>query len=363
MSPVDGSVRQAELALVEEDLRWGLSVVVDLTTSLPDIGSLGALCFLSQLSLLVTESERYLRRTDPSRLDWLGAHDQAAVVRARHRTKLFADTAYGVEGTVAYFAGPLADAHRATFTGNARFRWARWLESDLGLRTYSGRLVYSTHGAHYLSGTAPDMIAGDPGPALRDLGKDLGRYFSALAGGPGRAVPTFVAALDPGLLRHRDVRSDPFYARSFGGGVEPGVAAALTTFRSVLNTLDVLLPAGPRCATEVKLTYLTLYHVLLSLERLRPRRGLGAVVPPALDRLLTNSFVVRLLDPAGRWFRNTLVHYGFDSHLPTGVVDPASPLAGLVGHYFPGHDIGTLDLAVRRCLSEVASALDACAGS
>jgi len=356
----DGRVHKAELARMDDDLSWGFSVVADSTAGSPDIGSLVSLCFLAQLSLLVTESERYLRRTDPSRLDWLGG-DHEALVRSRHRTKLFADTVNGVEGTVAYFAGPLAAAHRARFTGRARFRWARRWETDLGLCTYKGRLVSTTHGAHYLLGTRPDMLAGDPGPALRRFGEDLGRYLSALTGGVRQPAPTFVAALDAGLLQARDVRSDVFYAASFGGGVDPGVAAALTTFRSVLNTVDVLLPSGARCATEVKLTYLTLHQVLVSLRRLRGRAGLGTVLPPVLDRLLADALVVRLLDPATAPFRNTLVHYGFDSRFPADAVDASLPLVGLVEHYFPGHDTATLERAVRRCLSDVASVLDASA--
>ena len=207
------------------------------------------------------------------------------------------------------------------------------------------------------------MLSEGPGPALRAAGEDLGSYFSVLGGGPGTALPTFVTALDPGLVRSRDVRSDRFYARSFGGGVDPGLAGALTTFRSVLNSLDVLVPSSPRCATEVKLAYLMLYHVLLSLQRLRGRTGLGTIVPPMLDRLMADPLAVRLLDPGGRQFRNTLVHYGFDSRLPEGAVDPASPLGGLVGHYFPGLDLETLDVTVRGCLSSISSVLDECAGS
>lgn len=361
MTVPDGRVQRAELALMDDDLSWGFSVVTDLTVSPPNIGSLVSLCFPAQLSLLVTESERYLRRTDPSRLDWLGPSDHEALVRSRHRTKLFDDTVNGVEGTVAYFAGPLVAAHRARFTGRARFRWARRWETDLGLCAYEGRLVSSTHGAHYLLGTGPDMLARDPGPAMRRFGEDLGRYLSALAGGVRQPAPTFVAALDPGLLKTRDVRLEVFYAASFGGGVDPGVAAALTTFRSVLNTVDVLLPSGARCTTEVKLTYLTLYQVLVSLQRLRDRAGLGTVLPPVLDRLLADALVVRLLDPATTPFRNTLVHYRFDSHFPADAVDPSLQLAGLVEHYFPGSDTATLERDVRRCLSDVASVLDACA--
>ena len=135
----------------------------------------------------------------------------------------------------------------------------------------------------------------------------------------------------------------------------------MTTFRSVLNTMDVLLPSGARCTTEMKLTYLTLYQVLVSLRRLRGWTGLGTVLSPVLDRLLADALVVRLLDPATIPFRNTLVHYGFDSHLPAGAVDASLPLAGLVEHYFRGHDIATLERDVRRCLSDVASVLDACA--
>ena len=236
--------------------------------------------------------------------------------------------------------------------------------TSLGLTTYGGRLLYTTHVAHYLMGADLDLYS--RGPDLgRNFGEDLGKYFFTLTQSMDWGGQTFVERLDASILSTHNVKTWEYYPASFGGGVDDGAAASLSLFRSVANITDGLFGLDEASATAFKLKYVSLYHVLRSLRELRSSshvRRLEQSALDALDEITTDATAVQMLDPATIPFRNTIVHYGLDTRIQTVSLDEAEPLAGLAGVFFPGDDFASLSTKVSAKAHSVAAALDKMAG-
>src|SRR5690606_29272195 len=93
-----------------------------------------------------------LKVIDPPTSALLSSGVQQVVARSRHSLKLFEDTKRGVDGQLAYFREVLMPAHRGRFLGSVRFKVFQFLETDLGIYRYNGRLISTTHAANFHMG-------------------------------------------------------------------------------------------------------------------------------------------------------------------------------------------------------------------
>jgi hypothetical protein len=209
-------------------------------------------------------------------------------------------------------------------------------------------------------GTGPEMWDTNPSNRMHDVGFDIGKYFAALTTGTDWEGPSFVSEVDGQQLGYRDVRSWEYYPASFGGGLDAGVAAALSTFQSVMNTVDLFFGMDPLSLTTFKLTYVSLYHVLRGLREFLdlPDSPIRASARAMLEEILADPLVDLVLATQTVPLRNTLVHYGLDTRISRTELDEAAPLSGLAAIFFPGHDPDQLNLDVRSKAADLAGLLN-----
>jgi hypothetical protein len=332
-----------------------------------------SLCMAPYLSLFVHESYRKLESSDPALASSLSSHVKAIVARSRHSLKLFEDTHRGIDGQIAFFRDEILPAHAQYFLGNTWFPPARFLETDLGLFSYDGRLVTTSHAATFHMGIEPQEILGLTGPEMQSVYAEYGQYFSLLGARLDVNGRTFVSYLDPRRFSRpgpqSDVRADKYYRRVFDGPNSLELNALLTVFRCMLNFVGpVIIADGDKNAenyTVFKIRYLTLYQVLSSLHVLkteRQQRQLGGRSTGFIERIVDTSEAQLIMEPSAKPFRNTLMHYNLHSQVNAASIDISQPLFGLVPIYFSSYNADAFSELVDRCISETASVMEEWAG-
>ena len=106
-------------------------------------------------------------------------------------------------------------------------------------------------------------------------------------------------------------------------------------------------------------------HVLAGLRELRNSHEpeLSDGTQAVLTQIDSDPTSALFLRPASRLLRNTLVHYGLDSHLPKVRLDPSQPLTGLVEIYYDDLDFAELSILLKQHAHTVAKLLDDWAAS
>jgi hypothetical protein len=326
-----------------------------------------SLCMVPYVSLFVHESYRKLRTSDPTLASLLSSDVEAIVARSRHSLKLFEDTHRGVAGQLAYFRDELLPAHTRRFLGNTWLPLARPMEKDLGLFSYAGKLIATTHGTNFHMGIEPHALLAQTGEETRAIYEAYGRYFAQLGSQLDAEGKTFMSYLDPRRFNRwpKDVRAAKYYRRMFDGPGSADLNALLTVFQGMMNFVGSVITAGmdPDAVeyTVFKIRFLTLYQILGSLRVLHDeqRHGLTSRSVACIEQITGTAESQAIMAPAGRPFRNTLMHYNLDSRLDRARVGADLPLFGLVPIYFPGHDATTFGLLVDRCIAATVEAMDA----
>jgi hypothetical protein len=326
-----------------------------------------SLCMAPYLSLFVHESYHKLRAGDPALASLLSNDVGAIVARSRHSLKLFEDTHRGIAGQLTYFRDELLPAHSRRFLGNTWLPLARPLEKDLGLFSYAGRLIATTHGTNFHMGIEPYALLAQTGEETRAIYEAYGRYFGHLGGRLDTEGKTFVSYLDPRRFNRRpeDVRASKYYGRVFDGAGNPDLNALLTVFWGMMNFVGSVITAGMDADaleyTVFKIRFLTLYQVLDSLQVLcdEQRQSVTSRSVTCIEQIIGMPDAQIIMVPAAKPFRNTLMHYNLDSRVDQSRVDVSQPLFGLVPIYFPTYDVETFSRLVDRCIAATAEAMDA----
>lgn len=325
-----------------------------------------ALCLAPYLSLFVHESYRKLQASDPALATLLASDVQTIVARSRHSLKLFEDTARGIDGQLAYFRDDVFPAHRHRFLGNTWLPFARRWETDLGLFSYDGKLITTTHAATFHLGMEPDALLKIEGSELEKIYEQYGRYLGHLGAQLDVGEATFLQSLDSKRLNSRphDVRAERFYGNIFDGAANPEINALLTVFQGMMNVAGSIM-AACQDADDIeysafKLRFLTLYQILGSLRVLSTEKQtqLSSRSTQVIDAITGSPETQLLTSSSTRPFRNTLMHYNLDSRIDQNQVDLNDPLFGLVPIYFPGEDNAGLTAIMDRCISETATAMN-----
>ena len=330
-----------------------------------------SLCLAPYISLFAHESYRKLRTSGPAPASLLSSDVEAIVARSRHSLKLFEDTHRGVADQLAYFRDELLPAHSRRFLGNTWLPLARPLEKDLGLFSYAGRLIATTHGTNFHLGIEPNALLAQTGEETRAIYEAYGRYFAQLGSRLDADGKTFMSYLDPQRFNRRpkDVRAAEYYRHMFDGPGNPDLNALLSVFRGMMNFVGSVITAGMDTDaveyTVFKIRFLTLYQILGSLQVLcdERRQSLTSRSVACIEQITGAAEVQAIMAPAAKPFRNTLMHYNLDPRVDHARVDISQPLFGLVRIYFPTHDAASFTWLVNRCIAVTAEAMDAWAGA
>lgn len=329
-----------------------------------DLAGVVPLLIAPYYSLVLHEAKRKPKAIDPSVFDKFSTEAEAVCARARHSLKLLEDTQRPIDEQFNFFE-EIAKKHSALFLGNTWLKFARRWERDLGLFTYEGTLVTTSHAAEFHTGLDVRKFLGNREYRLRIM-REMGECFQMLgARMDTQGGETFVSSLSGIRIKSRDVLASPYYAKAFNGAATKTVInLALTDFQVRMNFINKVITAGADIRnleyTVFKFRYITLYQVLSSLKLLKEdaRYPLPPSSSVALDGILDTDAVRVIMDASVREFRNTLMHYNLLRGADTAKVDLGQPIFGLVPQYFPAYDFGDLSELVDTCIRETADALN-----
>ncbi|MFJ6385862.1 hypothetical protein ACIQI7_38400 [Kitasatospora sp. NPDC092039] len=323
-------------------------------------------CMNSYLSLIIHESYRTLKVNNPGLAASLAYEHEETIQRARLSVKFFDDSKTGLDKVGDAFAR-IIDEGRQAFLGNTWFPPARWLQTDLGEFRYRGRLVATTHTVAFAMALRADAL--QDLPALRQelsaVARAQSAYISQAAGHLPWRGPSFMNSID--AVQDRDRRSERHFNRIFDAGLPEKMKVSLTAFQCFLNVLDAMLrdDDNPASAETVfKLRYITLYHVLSSLEKLRDEyeNALGPESRSLLATMLDHPVSAEIRSGEARHFRNTLIHYTPAEHLASRLSTNA-PYYGLVEACFPDRDFPSLRTTVAEHTRWMAATMDQWSGA
>jgi hypothetical protein len=202
-----------------------------------NVGGLTPLCMAAFLSLFVYESARTLEKIDSNLAFRVSSTAQAVIERSRHSLKLFEDNKRGLEGQLLYFERDLIPAHSAEFLGKSALPGAASLETDLGVFTYEGVPVGSTHsGAFALGRDAAELYGNEAGPLIQETAEEYGQFFAVLGAKLQPDARTFVTSMHH--ITTEDVRASRYYSDAFNGTVNANDQRSLVPLPGVAELLD-----------------------------------------------------------------------------------------------------------------------------
>lgn len=348
--------------MIAEDARWAADFLLS-SQRRPKSSPFLALILGHHFVRIVYEGGVTLRSEDPyvgipQLADLLEDTFAAVTERGRHVTKLLDDNKKSYEAVLAELDRVIKE-HRATFSGNA-IRWARWLESDLGLYVADGRLLGASWPAAYRLGLSVEADGTIAGHDLRAVTEEWGGTLAILSGAAlDAAEPT--ATLDLGGMPSiigKDRRSDRYLRRRFEDTFPDALKMLLLTIEGEMNTLMMVARHSERGheASVFRARTVALYHSLTALTRIAKRyESLTSKGMRELNGVLTDSAVRTVLSKPGKMVRNRCVHYEIrDSRVS---INPSLPMFGIVESVFPGESWHSFNLKVNLAIERVAQHL------
>lgn len=304
--------------------------------------SIASLCSFNYICLLTYEAARHIAKLPHEIISTTAAITSPVIAQARHSVKLFDDNKRGLAGVTGIIEDEIIPTHSQEFLGNTWLKWARHLESDLGLFTYQGKLIATTHSIQYNLGmSVANTRVSDLGPAVRDVATECSKFIDAIARDHAWQGASFLDHVNLNKIRSRDCRAEKEYPKRFDPAIPFGLTASLISFQASLNFLDGLLSTDSEPTsrgTVTKLKYVTLRHTYSSLQRIQDEfsSALDRRSRTLLDQTLSLPRDRDILAGADNRLRNVLVHYGLGK-TPLDSVSVTTPLFGLI-ETFTGDD-------------------------
>jgi len=266
-------------------------------------------------SLFVVES--YARLSDYSLIskDSLSEESLDLIRPARHRTKLLLSSTKDINTIVADF-DQIVEDERDAFIG-LHTGWLaplkKFIQPDLGLSTYDGHVVTTTHGTRFLFGADSH----EP-QRLREAARVVSAYCNQLAGAFARFagihadVKPFPPQDDIEIVM-KDIKCESLYRRGTFGALplewSGTIAMILANLNFVHHVLRRLVPKNLRTFLKIRLLYA--FHAIHSLRLIQDRFMAERRLPPSVAAVLARALgtsEVRWLKKRGD-LRDTLMHF------------------------------------------------------
>ena len=277
--------------------------------------------------------------------------------RARHLTKMLDNNGLSYAEVLSSFAVEWEQHHNA-FTGKA-VRFARWLETDLGLYFTDGFLVGATVPIGYRLGTDPAQPNSMFGAALNEVTRELGGNLTVLRAATfDSSEPKATLDLTNIRVTNRDRRADRYLEGRFDRQFPLELKLLMLMIEGDLNTARLILPhMAPGHENAVfRARAVTCYHCLSSLRRICDQYpGLSTRGLNDLRTILGSEPVQRLLSAGGEKVRNRSVHYEMND--PAIIPDLTRPMYGLVEAVCSGQTWERFDQDVRETTERTAEFL------
>lgn len=348
--------------MLAEDARWAMDVVLsarqagDIEGAIPLLLGHHFVRIAHEGAIALGSSNRHVGIPELAAL--LSEQYTAITARARHTTKLLDDTKKSYDDVLLDLERIL-EAHHNRLTGNT-FRWARWVETDIGLYLCQGRLAGATLPSAYRLGldiANTDTVSGED---LRAVTEEWGGTLAVLgAAALDGSTPSATINLERRCeITYRNRLSSRYFPQRFEFDFPDSLKTMLILIEGDLNTALTLLPntaAGYEQAV-FRICTITLYHSLTALQRILERYpSLDTAGARGLRDVLADAPTRRVLSREGRQVRNRCMHYELRD--PTVGIDPSLPMFGIVEAVYPGNSWQRFERDVASVTSRVADHL------
>ncbi len=346
-----------ELELIKTDVGFYVDLMSLLSRKSSSIFIFGLIPYLS---LFTIETYQYLRKFFPPYAYSLSNTNGAIIESSRMRIKFFDDSEKRVTGILELLRWVFEFSTEWHVNRHKGFLGPilRALQDDLGIFTYDGHIIGSTHtGLLNLGYEKADLpstseeISITLGPSSTSVAYELGSYLKQLSQYPEFAPSdsdkkNFTYNLQDEKLGHISAKSPKIFASIFDGNGVQEINLSLLHFLVTINFLYYVLGRIPVGSSETlfKLKFITLYHLASSLEKLQqfcyPQNLLTQKSNQYFHAILQDDDLTLIKRQSK--FRNILTHYGIIGVSNKDLI-PSARLYGLVEYFFEGRTYTEID--------------------
>lgn len=302
------------------------------------------------VSRFVVESYDRLVPEIPELKSLFTTDDIELVRKSRHRSKLLLDRDRDLTD-IASELRHIAKSQHEVFIEPHRKRLLlgliKWLQPDMGLFRYEGRIFSTTHAVIFGFGDEKDLE--EKG---RNFGYAIGRYVGTLAG-VAKAIlrDEYNVPVLSGVVTMTDIKYRQMYSRGGIGRLELGLSAACALILANVTFVHRIIRESS-CSNLAffKQKFLAAYHAQASLRLIqnvaRPTGHFPAETALIFGRLISDGFA--------RWLngksdlRNTLIHYRVDTKLKP---ETRASYEEVINHLLKGRNLSDVNLELDRYLS------------
>lgn len=264
-------------------------------------------------SLIMHEAYTYYVKHDTAMATRLQNSYAKEIKQSRQRVKLYDDKKLGIEGIGKTLIETITEAHQNELTKNHRIKLPRWAWKDIGLYFAEGNpaAVGSTHLGSFNMGI--DTVRMFDGNTAKEFGEVSGRFFVTIA-----KNSIMLVRLPQLNITAYDTQSEEIYTQQKYGSSLETINAGLSIIDMNSNFTALCLPPSTQHPPIFKWKFLTTYHAVSSLKKLRNSayaETINSVTLNKIDHVVNTQFAQFLESEGATVLRNTLTHYGIDSRI------------------------------------------------
>lgn len=364
--------RSVELELIKQDIGFYYDVMLNLASK----QTIGIMIFglMPYLSLFTVETYNYLQANFPQHANSILQEHKEIINASRMRVKLFDDTDKHVDGILELLKWIMEFSKEWHINGHVGLLapLKRCLQDDLGVLFYDGHVIGSTHGGLFNAGyekkdlpTTSHKISDVLVPLSRSIGVALGQYLGQLCSlpefAPNNIESVFLYNIEEEKMKYKDEKADKYFSTVFNGSKTVDMNFSLLMFLSTLNFMqylfgNVVVGTPP---TLLKLKFITLYHLISSLEKLKKyfySTGMLSNDSKIYFQEILEEEELMLLTKQ-KALRNILMHYSIRG-IPEISLNISEDLFGLLQYYFDGKTYSEIDEMLNRQISRISAILE-----
>lgn len=301
------------------------------------------------VSRFVIESYDCLVTEIPELKGLFTADDIKLVRKSRHRSKLLLDRDSDLTDIISELRH-IAESQRVAFIEPHRkrllFGLMKWLQPDMGLFRYEGKIFLTTHAVVFGFGDERDLK--EKG---RDFGYSVGRYVATLASiAKAMLRDEYSVPVLSGAVTMTDIKYKQLYSRGIIGRLELGFSAACALILASTTFVHRIIRESS-CSELAffKQKFLTAYHAQASLRLIqnvaRPTCRFPAETAGVFEKLISDGFARWLKGKSD--LRNTLTHYRVDTKLK---IEAHFSYEEVIKHLIGGRNLSDINSELDRYL-------------
>lgn len=321
-----------EVQLIENDLAFYMDLfrcLLPRSKQEQGIISPGLMLFYAHF---VADTHAYFVNTQPDYAREIEPEYQAAIRHTRNNIHLFE------KANITEILRLISEYQRWYFNKNHRGLLGplkRALQKDLGLYSYDGHLIGTTHVYFlYLAGernksgnydlNIMDILDSTAYERSVDIGRYFGRLYKDILGASIDLSNSDGCASNDRQFDYRDVKSEEYYETIFNGSGSSEINSVLLMLLTFVNFTKFVIPqlAHGNLDALLVLKFIALYEVLSSIQSMTdfyyPRGLLDERSKAFLKHILSNTEAKMVLRQS-KGFRNTVMHYALPN--PATLVD------------------------------------------